>query len=119
MIYKDRKKFLDGDYSTTELNDLLDDYLDLNGPGAITHYREIPLTEEDILHIKDILRSIYYTKAGKHVAGSFVAALLEKSAECIVLADSTCIRALKLFMWFIHNEVSGVRDLTASESSSN
>ena len=116
---EDRQKFLEGNYSIEDLNSFIDGYLDKNAAYSVVHYKEVPLTEDELMHIRDIMRSLYYNKAGKHRGGAFVEALLKDSGQSIALADNTCLRALKLFMWFIRNELSGVRDLTAESSISN
>jgi hypothetical protein len=116
---EDRKKFLDGDYSDTDINSMIDAYWDKNAPYSVVLYNEVPPSEDEVTHLKNIMRSLYYTKAGKHVGGAFVTAILESSGESIARADNMCLRALKLFMWFTRNELSGVRDLTEVEADCN
>jgi hypothetical protein len=113
--YEDRERLMTGKAPDEEVESFLNNYFDKNAPGSVIHYDEVPLTTEEADHIKNIMRSMYYVKAGKHVPGRFVQCVLEGSAEAIVHADIVTSRALKLFMWFKHNEISSVRVLTDSQ----
>lgn len=57
------------------------------------------LKDVDIQHIIDIACSIVYTRDNIMQGGSFVKAIIDdKLSRAVSYADTTCIRALKLFI---------------------
>ena len=105
-----RHRLMTGKAPDEEVESFLNRYFDRNAPGSVIHYDEVPLTTEEADHIKNIMRSMYYVKVGKYAPGHFVQCVLEGSAEAIVHADIVTSRALKLFMWFKHNEINSIVD---------
>ena len=64
-----------------------------------------------------MMRSMYFAKVGQHVAGHFVQSILDRKLEAVTYADNLNSRAIKLYLWFDRNELSGVRIQKEEEES--
>ena len=114
--YEVREKLMTGNASDKEVDEFILDYYERNARSSISLYDEVPPTMEDRDHILRIMRSMYFVKTGEHTAGHFVSSVFENDLRAVSYADSVNLRALKLYVWFKHNELSGIRIENEEES---
>ena len=109
------ERLMTGKASHEEVESFITGYFERNAPTSIVLFDEVPLTSEERDHILNIMRSMYYVSRREHVSGHFVGMLLSNDLQAVAHADKVNQRALKLYLWFKHNELSGIRALTEVE----